>query len=215
MKKGSGSSPVITILSNAGSSGSSYTLSLSGSGYSSGAKLMELYTCTSITVDASGNIAVPMASGLPRALVLASSVSNSGICGSSVPSTTAVTATQTTATTTTTTGAGCIQATALSVLFKELVTTSYGQDIYVSGSISQLGTWDTSKAIALSASGYTTSNPLWQGTITLPVGTTFQYKFLKKTSGSSTVTWESDPNRSYTVPTGCSGTTATVTASWR
>lgn len=176
---------------------------------------MELYTCTSITVDASGNIAVPMASGLPRVLVLASSVSNSGICGSSVPSTTAVTATQTTATTTTTTGAGCIQATALSVLFKELVTTSYGQDIYVSGSISQLGTWDTSKAIALSASGYTTSNPLWQGTITLPVGTTFQYKFLKKTSGSSAVTWESDPNRSYTVPTGCSGTTATVTASWR
>ncbi|KGO46387.1 Alpha-amylase, domain of unknown function DUF1966, C-terminal [Penicillium expansum] len=215
IKKGSGSSPVITVLSNAGSSGSSYTLSLSGSGYSSGAKLMELYTCTSITVDASGNIAVPMASGLPRVLVLASSVSNSGICGSSVPSTTAVTATQTTATTTTTTGAGCIQATALSVLFKELVTTSYGQDIYVSGSISQLGTWDTSKAIALSASGYTTSNPLWQGTITLPVGTTFQYKFLKKTSGSSAVTWESDPNRSYTVPTGCSGTTATVTASWR
>ncbi|KAJ6142516.1 hypothetical protein N7471_001969 [Penicillium samsonianum] len=213
MKKGSGSSPVITVLSNAGSSGSSYTLSLSGSGYSSGAKLVEMYTCTSITVDSSGNIAVPMASGLPRVLILASSVSNIGLCGSSVPSTTATTVTPTT--TTTTTEAGCTQATALPVLFKELVTTAYGQDIYVSGSISQLGTWDTSKAIALSASSYTSSNPLWQTTITLPVGTTFQYKFLKMTTGSSAVTWESDPNRSYTVPTGCSGTTATVTASWK
>lgn len=215
MKKGSGSSPVITVLSNAGSSESSYTLSLSGSGYSSGEKLLEMYTCTSITVDSSGSIPVPMASGLPRVLVLASSVSNSGLCGSSVPSTTTTTATQTTTTTTKTTTGTCVQATALPVLFQELVATSYGQDIYVSGSISQLGTWDTSQAIALSATSYTSSNPLWQATITLPVGTTFQYKFLKKTTGSSAVTWESDPNRSYTVPTGCSGTTATVTASWK
>ncbi|KAJ5243613.1 hypothetical protein N7489_003709 [Penicillium chrysogenum] len=210
MKKGSGSSPVITVLSNAGSSGSSYTLYLGGSGYSSGTKLMEMHTCTSITVDSSGKIAVAMVSGLPRVLIPASSVSNSGLCGSSVPS---ATATQTT--TATTTGAGCTQATALPVLFKELVTTVYGQDIYISGSISQLGNWDTSQAIALSSSSYTSSNPLWQTTITLPVGTTFQYKFLKKTSGSSTVTWESDPNRSYTVPTGCTGATATVAASWK
>ncbi|KAJ5129145.1 Glycoside hydrolase superfamily [Penicillium bovifimosum] len=80
MKKGS-NSPVITVLSNAGSSGSSYTLSLGGSGYSSGAKLTELYTCTSITVDSNGNIAVPMASGQPRVLVLTSTVGNSGLCG--------------------------------------------------------------------------------------------------------------------------------------
>lgn len=210
MNKGSVSSPVITVLSNSGSSGSSYTLSLRGSGYSSGAKLLEMYTCTSITVDSSGNIPVPMVSGLPRVFVLASSLSKSGLCGSSIPS-----ATATTSTTTTSTGAACIQATALPVLFKELVTTSYGQDIYISGSISQLGTWGTSKAIALSASSYTSSNPLWQVTVTLPVGTTFQYKFLKKTAGSSAVTWESDPDRRYTVPTGCSGTTATVTASWK
>jgi alpha-amylase len=208
MKKGS-NSPVITVLSNAGSSGSSYTLSLSGSGYSSGAKLTELYTCTSITVDSNGNIAVPMASGQPRVLVLASTVGNSGLCGSISPTTTA------TAPTSTTTDTGCTQATALPILFKELVTTSYGQDIYISGSISQLGTWDPTKAVLLSASGYTSSNPVWQGTITLPVGTSFQYKFVKKTSGSSTVTWESDPNRSYTVPTGCVGSTATATATWR
>jgi alpha-amylase len=100
-------------------------------------------------------------------------------------------------------------------LFKELVATTYGTDVYISGSISQLGSWDTSSAIALSASSYTSSNPLWQVTITLPVGATFQYKFLEKSTGSTTVTWESDPNRAYTVPTGCTGTTATVTATWR
>ncbi|KAJ5772754.1 hypothetical protein N7457_007650 [Penicillium paradoxum] len=214
MKKGSGGSPVITVVSNRGSSGSSYTLWLGGTGYSSGAKLMELYTCTSITVDSNGNAAVPMASGLPRVLVLASSVSGSGLCGNPVPTSTTTTATAT-QTTSTATGTGCTQATALPVLFKELVTTSYGQDIYIAGSISQLGSWDTGKAIALSADGYTSSNPLWQATITLPVGTKFEYKFIKKTSGSSSVTWESDPNRSYTVPSGCAGTTATASATWR
>ncbi|OQE06679.1 hypothetical protein PENVUL_c017G05970 [Penicillium vulpinum] len=213
MKKGSGGSPVITVLSNAGSSGSSYTLYLGGSGYSSGTKLMELYTCTSVTVDSSGQIAVPMASGLPRVFILASSVSN-GLCGSTGPTTTATTATQTQTSTTTTTGS-CVQATALPVLFKELVTTVYGQNIYLTGSISQLGTWDTTKGVALSASSYTASNPLWQATITLPVGTTFEYKFFRQTTGSTAVTWESDPNRSFTVPTGCTGATATVSASWR
>lgn len=211
MKKGSSASPVITVLSNYGSSGSSYTLSLSGSGYSSGTKLMEMYTCTSVTVDSSGNIAVPMASGLPRVLMLSSSASS--LCGSSTTTTTATAATQTT--TSTTTGTSCTQATALPVLFKELVTTTYGQNVYISGSISQLGSWDASSAIALSASSYTSSNPLWQVAITLPVGTSFEYKFIEKTTGSTTVTWESDPNRSYTVPTGCAGTTATATATWR
>jgi alpha-amylase len=208
MKKGS----IITVLANYGTSGSSFTLSLSGSGYSSGTKLTELYTCTSITVDSSGNIPVPMISGLPRALIPSSSVSSSGLCGSAV-STTTTAATQTT--TTTSTGTSCAQATALPVLFEELVTTTYGQNVYISGSITQLGSWDTSSAIALSASSYTSSNPLWQVIITLPVGTTFQYKFLEKTTGSTVVTWESDPNRSYTVPTGCTGATATVTATWR
>ncbi|KAJ5112036.1 hypothetical protein N7532_000081, partial [Penicillium argentinense] len=207
MKKGTSGSQVLTVLSNKGSSGSSYTLSLSGSGYTSGTKLTEMYTCTTVTVDSSGNIPVPMASGLPRVLMLASAAANSGPCASSsTPTTTKVTAS-------TTTPATCTQATALPVLFKEIVTTSYGQGIYLSGSISQLGSWDTDDAVALSADQYTSSNHLWYIEVTLPVGTSFQYKFLEKEGVS--VTWESDPNRSYTVPTGCAGSTATVTATWR
>jgi alpha-amylase len=93
------------------------------------------------------------------------------------------------------------------------VTTTYGENIYISGSISELGDWDTDDAVALSADEYTSSNHLWYVEVTLPAGTSFEYKFIEK-DGSS-VTWENDPNRSYTVPTGCSGTTATVTATWR
>jgi alpha-amylase len=113
-----------------------------------------------------------------------------------------------------TTTTACTSATALPILFEELVTTTYGESIYLSGSISQLGNWDTSSAIALSASKYTSSNPEWYATVTLPVGTSIQYKFFKKESDGSIV-WESDPNRSYTVPAGCAGTTVTVSDTWR
>jgi alpha-amylase len=95
------------------------------------------------------------------------------------------------------------------------VTTTYGENIYISGSISELGDWDTADAVALSASNYTSSNPLWYAVVNIPAGTSFEYKFIEETEGTSSVTWESDPNRSYTVPTGCSGSTATVTATWR
>lgn len=202
---------VITVLSNMGASGSSYTLTLSGSGYSSGTELMEMYTCTSVAVDSSGNIAVPMVSGLPRVYMLASSASS--LCGSSTSTTTSKITTSTTSTAPTSTS--CTQATEVPVLFEELVTTTYGENIYISGSISELGDWDTTNAVALSASSYTSSNPLWNVVVDIPAGTSFEYKYIKETDGSSSVTWESDPNRSYTVPTGCSASTATVTATWR
>ncbi|KAL2007729.1 hypothetical protein VTN00DRAFT_7711 [Thermoascus crustaceus] len=77
IRKGS----VTTVLSNLGSSGSSYTLSLGGTGYSSGQELMEIYSCTTVTADSSGNIAVPMGSGLPKAFYPTANLGGSGICG--------------------------------------------------------------------------------------------------------------------------------------
>ena len=133
---------------------------------------------------------------------------------SSTSSTTWTITTSATKTSTTASSTTCTAATSVAVTFNELVTTTYGENVYVIGSISQLGSWSTSSAISLSASSYTSSNPLWTTTISLPVGTTFEYKFIKKESDGSIV-WESDPNRSYTVPTGCSGTTATASATWR
>ncbi|GES66595.1 alpha-amylase [Aspergillus terreus] len=192
MRKGTtAGAQVITVLSNKGASGSSYTLSLSGTGYSAGATLVETYTCTTVTVDSSGNLPVPMSSGLPRVFVPSSWVNGSALCNTE-----------------------CTAATTLPVLFEELVTTTYGENIYLIGSISQLGSWNTASAVALSASQYTSSNPKWYVSVTLPVGTSFQYKFIKKRSDGSVV-WESDPNRSYTVPAGCEGATVTVADTWR
>ncbi|KAL2867445.1 alpha-amylase [Aspergillus lucknowensis] len=83
MRKGSGGSQVITVLSNSGADSGSYTLTLGNHGYSSGATLVEVYTCTSIQVDSNRNGAVPMASGLPRVLLPSPWITESGLCGGS------------------------------------------------------------------------------------------------------------------------------------
>ncbi|KAF9567767.1 hypothetical protein CPC08DRAFT_518585 [Agrocybe pediades] len=109
-------------------------------------------------------------------------------------------------------GAGCTAGANVAVAFSQLVSTVYGENIKVVGSISQLGSWNPSSAVLLSADKYTSSNPLWSTTINIPAGTAFTYKFIK-VSSSGAVTWESDPNRSFTVPTG--SCTAPVSSSWR
>jgi hypothetical protein len=76
-----------------------------------------------------------------------------------------------------------------------------------------LGDWDTSSAVALSASEYTSSNPLWFVTLSLAPGTVIQYKYINVNS-AGTVTWEADPNHTYTVPASCA-TTATVSNTWQ
>jgi len=78
------------------------------------------------------------------------------------------------------------------------------------GNVAALGNWVPASGVALGASQYTASNPVWSGTVKLAPGTVVQYKFVK-ISSSGAATWESDPNRSYTVP--CAA--ATVTSSWK
>ena len=93
------------------------------------------------------------------------------------------------------------------------VTTTYGETIKLAGSVAQLGNWNVADAVPLSAADYTSGNPLWSVTMDLPAGEAIQYKFVNVSTDGS-VTWESDPNRTYTVPQTCA-TTATVTDSWR
>ena len=114
---------------------------------------------------------------------------------------------------TTTTGSCATKPTAVAVTFNELESTSYGENVFLTGSIAQLSSWSTTSAIALSAAQYSSSNPLWSATVSLPPGTSFQYKYFKKESDGSIV-WESDPNRSYTVPSTCAST-ATENDTWR
>lgn len=153
------------------------------------------------TGSATGTYSTPTGTSWPSTLT-------SGTGGTT---TTSVSKTTTTSTTSTT---SCATPTSVAVTFDEIAKTSYGENVFISGSISQLGSWDTSKAVALSASQYTSSNNLWFVTVNLPPGTTFQYKYIRKESDGSIV-WESDPNRSYTVPSGCGVSTATEKDTWR
>ncbi|EME44137.1 glycoside hydrolase family 15 protein [Dothistroma septosporum NZE10] len=99
------------------------------------------------------------------------------------------------------------------VLFDEIATTTFGENVFIVGSISQLGSWDTGKAVALSADKYTSSNNLWYTTVSIPAGTSFNYKYIRKETDGS-IRYESDPNRSYTVLKTCAGS-ATVNDTWR
>jgi alpha-amylase len=75
--------------------------------------------------------------------------------------------------------------------------TSWGQNVYLVGSIAALGSWDTNKALGpLDASSY----PTWKiFDVYLPPSTSIQYKYIKK-DGSGNVTWESGNNHTYTTP---------------
>ncbi|MGF1427399.1 carbohydrate-binding module family 20 domain-containing protein [Kitasatospora sp. LaBMicrA B282] len=73
--------------------------------------------------------------------------------------------------------------------FDENKTTSWGQNVYLVGSIPQLGNWNPSAAVPLSSGGY----PVWSGTLSLPANTAFQYKYIIK-DASGNVTWENGGN---------------------
>ncbi len=92
------------------------------------------------------------------------------------------------------------------VTFNANATTSWGQNVFVVGSIPSLGSWNANNAIALSAATY----PIWSGTATLPSNTYFEYKYVKK-NPDGTVTWESGTNRSYTT----SVSAITLNDTWR
>jgi alpha-amylase len=155
MRKGSSGSQIVAVFSNTGSSGSSsFTLTSSASGFTAGQSLTDVLSCTTFTADSNGNVGVGIKSGLPRILYPTSKLSGSGLCTGSSSST------PTTMRTSTTSG-GCATPTAVAVTFSDKVVTQYGQTIKIAGSISQLGSWNVNNAIALSATGYTTSNPVW------------------------------------------------------
>ncbi|KAJ7684471.1 alpha-amylase [Mycena polygramma] len=92
--------------------------------------------------------------------------------------------------------------TAATVTFKETATTVTNEVIKIVGSIGALGNWAPASAIAL-----TNVNSVWSVTLALPANTAFQYKFIRVKSGA--VSWESDPNRSYTTLGQGSSTTLT------
>ncbi|MEV7415821.1 carbohydrate-binding module family 20 domain-containing protein [Streptomyces sp. NPDC089919] len=79
--------------------------------------------------------------------------------------------------------------------FNVTATTSWGQDVYVTGDQAALGNWNTAAALKLDPAAY----PVWKLDLTLPAGTAFAYKYVRKDAAGN-VTWESGANRTATVP---------------
>lgn len=65
MRKGDPDQMII-VVNNQGSGGGSYTLSLGNTGFTSGQSVLEILTCTTVTVDGSGNLPVQMGQGAPK-----------------------------------------------------------------------------------------------------------------------------------------------------
>ncbi|GLW33112.1 carbohydrate-binding module family 20 domain-containing protein [Actinoplanes regularis] len=139
----------------------------------------------SVTIPANGAVAIDVNAKSGAASPTASASATSS------PSASASATTSPSASVTPTSTTGTVQAT-----FNVYASTTSGTGVYVVGSNAALGSWDTSKAVALSATGY----PIWTSTIAVPSGSSFEYKYLKKDS-SGNVTWESNANRAVTTGT--------------
>ncbi|KAF4125157.1 alpha-amylase [Geosmithia morbida] len=233
MRKGAAGSQVIAVFSNLGADGASYTLTLTSgeTGFTDGQSLVEVLACRLYTTDSSGNLAAAMSGGVPLVFYPAASLDGSGICpditgpGSSSSSSTTTTTTESAASTaathtssssasslsSATAGGACTDT--VPVRFYEAVTTTYGQTIKLSGNQDALGNWDPSDAIALSAAEYTSSDHLWYVSVNLTPGSVVEYKYIN-VAGNGDVTWEADPDHTYTVPTTWA-TQATVSNTWQ
>lgn len=80
MRKGFNGSQVVTILSNLGTSGADYILSLNDTQFTPGTQVTEVLTCTNITINSTGHLDVPMSQGLPRVVYPTSLLYGSELC---------------------------------------------------------------------------------------------------------------------------------------
>ena len=95
------------------------------------------------------------------------------------------------------------------VIFHANATTLMGENIYIVGNLPELGSWDPAKSTeAMLNPNY----PQWFLPVSVPVNTTFQFKFIKK-DANGVVTWETGGNRSFTSSSGSSSTVDTTTYS--
>jgi alpha-amylase len=100
----------------------------------------------------------------------------------------------------------------VTVTFNEAADTNFGENIFVTGSIAALSTWNPASALPLTRISGTGTRGNWQATLTLPAATAVEYKYIKK-DGAGTVTWESGANRALT--TGAGGSAQSTADSWK
>ena len=77
--------------------------------------------------------------------------------------------------------------------------TEYGQSVYIVGNVEELGNWDTDKAVGafFNNTESIATYPTWFYDISVPAGTTIEYKYIKKDAAGNVI-WESGANHVYT-----------------
>lgn len=94
------------------------------------------------------------------------------------------------------------------VLFTNLAATAGGSNVFVVGSIPQLGNWDPTKSVKLTTNGAVWGAGVWGASIGIPEGTGFEYKFIRRSiaatayGNGANVTWEAGDNRADSTPSG-------------
>jgi len=80
----------------------------------------------------------------------------------------------------------------VSVKFKVVCETIYGESLYLVGSIPQLKNWNIDDAILMQPDNYSPEHPTWESPeILIPLNTSVEYKFFKKGNGNTF--WEKLP----------------------
>lgn len=88
--------------------------------------------------------------------------------------------------------------------------TSWGQQVYLTGNVQELGKWSTDFE-QIYGPLLCPNYPEWYIVAAVPANTTIEFKFIKK-DGSGNVIWEGGSNHIYTVP--ASGT-GNITVDWQ
>jgi hypothetical protein len=83
----------------------------------------------------------------------------------------------------------------IAATFHVTAPTVWGQDIFVTGDIPELGGWDPARAVPLSAAAY----PIWSAGVSLPPNTPMEFKYIRINADKSVV-WEAGSNRTTTTP---------------
>lgn len=101
--------------------------------------------------------------------------------------------------------------TTVTARFHATVTTWYGQEVAVVGSIPELGSWQPAQGVRLRTDSGT--YPVWSGAVDLPAGVGFEYKYVKL-NPDGTVEWEQGGNRIATVDDSGGGCSQNFYDSW-
>lgn len=81
MRKGFNGSQVVTVLNNNGNTTADFMLGVNGHDFPPGTQLMEVLSCTNLTVDSAGSIDLPMGKGKSKIMYPTSLLYNSSLCG--------------------------------------------------------------------------------------------------------------------------------------